>query len=489
MSRFQQVFERFTAEHFKDHPRPAEVDPAEKYILRGDPKHLKSIKQYSLAGWDWALAEALAPPGEFQDEDRRVVQAIVASGMGLCLGRWLGQHLRAEKPNEDSFGPVREALLAQPRTAKMFLPWVGSSALDLEYEGRPTSAGRFMLGLPDNELAEVAKRSGTHNEANAHSRTGLVEFLIAHAPERILVLGDGLFAAQSEWVNIDVAELLVNKGGVKFIPVISKFLAKVKDPCVRYFITAPLAERQPAEFLEIAEKAGLDVLRGTSAPGHCRRTTEWLLDHVGDSVIPKIAKILGQTIPGAGEPHDIVDAIVQKRNRGALPVLREALKREQIVGWGGHVLYLEHYYLVFLKQLVAIKEDCDDELIVARIQLLLNDEYNSCAEHLFPLAIQSRIPAAIDLVWARTEHASKPMRRGAAQALAALGDEAVPRAEALLRHRKAELRETAIQLLQAVGTPRAKEVLRARLPEEKTARIAELIREAVGEEPPSRRGR
>ena len=250
---------------------------------------------------------------------------------------------------------------------------------------------------------------------------------------------------------------------------------------------SPLAERQPREFLADAENAALIALQGdTICRGHCGEMTEWLLKHVGDPVIPKLAAIMATAYAGCGEYEQLTSVAVKLLGNAPCPFCDPPSNREEPTNEHGLELHHDLYYVHYLKLLLPIKETQDDELIVARIRLLMGPPYRGTqADILFDLALTSRIPAAIELVASYLEHSAKTKRRLAAQALATLGDAALPQAPALPGHPKAELRETGIALLTAIDSPRARELLRSRLAEESTAKLCDLIRKALLDESPA----
>ena len=64
-------------------------------------------------------------------------------------------------------------------------------------------------------------------------------------------------------------------------------------------------------------------------------------------------------------------------------------------------------------------------------------------------------------------------------ALVSLGDAGIGPAAALLRNRKADVREMAVRVLSAIGTPKAQKALQAHLADEGAAKLCALIREAL----------
>src|SRR5687767_7207127 len=75
----------------------------ERYIDTGDPASLKKITPAKGQNNYWAssLADALRPPRQWEDEDRRLVHVFKAAGVGEVVWRWLNRQLPQEKPEED----------------------------------------------------------------------------------------------------------------------------------------------------------------------------------------------------------------------------------------------------------------------------------------------------------------------------------------------------------------------------------------------------
>ena len=483
MSRFQKKFDAITRQYFTDQPRPKEVDAPERYIVRGDPAAWAKTKPRSLIGWGHDLCAALPDPRQLEAEDRRAIQVIVLACGDFALGRWLNGHLETEPPGEDLYGFVWAALREQPRTAALVLPWTGHSVTCWETDAGLTSAGRFLLALPDADLATVVKHSGSYEEANPGSRLELLEFLFKHCPDRVPALGANLFAAAGDSVNGEVVEMLMERGGPACAPVVAAFADRSKDLWARFAAASRLAERDAEKYYPAAEKAGLGILRGKAdshVPGQYGPVAVWLLKRGGSAAVAKVAACMNNPNSGAIEFDEVLAAATETLGVGARPIVRAALEPEEFTGADG--VALDAFYPIYsrLLWLIPIKESTDDDLIVRKLQRLAAD-----AQFRWPLLIElaqtSRIPAAEELVWGLAEHKSKAVRTAAVAALAGLGDSAVPRAETLLQHRKADARETAVHILSAINTPRAREVLRARLAEEAAAKLCDLIRAALPE--------
>ncbi|WP_461075042.1 DUF4132 domain-containing protein [Spirosoma flavus] len=82
-------------------------------------------------------------------------------------------------------------------------------------------------------------------------------------------------------------------------------------------------------------------------------------------------------------------------------------------------------------------------------------------------------------IWALTRHKSKQMREIAAVTLAKLGEIAIPEAEKLLRHKKADFRQTGALLLSLIRTDRAQSLLMDALNTEKNDDTRDVMLESL----------
>src|SRR5688500_9212236 len=73
----------------------------EQYVDRGDPATLKKIASQAQTGIfsGHSLTEALRPPRQWEEEDRRVVHVLLAAQWDDALWTWVDAQLAQEKPD------------------------------------------------------------------------------------------------------------------------------------------------------------------------------------------------------------------------------------------------------------------------------------------------------------------------------------------------------------------------------------------------------
>jgi hypothetical protein len=438
-----------------------------KYIETGDPAALGRLgpSPNLWEGWTYSLPGVLADPGAMGDEDRRALHVLAAIESFDRIGEWLSKALGRAKGDESLHDLVREEL------ASVNVPAVRVSAMTVAYvpnlarAGRPNSAGRHLLALPDADLSAAVQRAGAlgHGWARTAALPRLAEFLLDFAPER---LGPLIPAMELE---PGLAEAILRKGADRYEPAIADAWRKVKGQAERFMIGQVLAkhdrERYGREMLEIAR-----AVLGDNQRVHIHDDAGiWMLQNFGAKVLDEFVAYLGRTAE-SGVPEyvrgRIMSEAVKVLGARALPAVLATIRTPDA-----------QVHFEALSRLV----DFDDGAYGLRIQAELERRLTgmeglaqsihgtSLADALvgtINLAARWRPAALADQFWELLGHRLRPVREAAARALGRLGGEVVPRAAAMLADRKADRRAAAVTVLATVGTPQALEAIENRLDEE-----------------------
>lgn len=252
MTRVQQALEQLG--RFPGFPQKL----IEQYILTGDRKALSQIQPAQNGGWSWegtVLAKALAPLRDWTDDDRRVLHVMFARMTLGSLGEWLNDVLRKEKPGDDIVAAVRAELASLEATAS------GIDALFRQVhvfarDGKPTSAGRYVLSIADPDLRNVVQQ-GVFDGLNV----ALVEFLVEFAPDRIPPLFPVLLTESSGTSNnAYAARLMLRKGGARFEKEVHDFFQSMKNTWYRFHLAQEFFEVDPVRYRQ-------EALEAASFPG------------------------------------------------------------------------------------------------------------------------------------------------------------------------------------------------------------------------------
>src|SRR5688572_23387787 len=119
----------------------------EDYFRTGNPKSLAKIPKSNQGGfWGANLANALALPPQWTEQDRRVIDILCASGIHEYLFEKLNTDLISEPDGEDFHKAYRDQIkgLSSERLALH----TGANTRNLLRDGKPTSSARYLTALP-----------------------------------------------------------------------------------------------------------------------------------------------------------------------------------------------------------------------------------------------------------------------------------------------------------------------------------------------------
>ena len=163
------------------------------YVLEREDAALAFIKPEGRWNFgDHSLTDALRPPLEWQEEDARLVRALVQWGSLEALSQWLDMHLKAEKAGQsfhEAFCRELEGFSRQD-VATFTLQRLSNLLVD----GRATSAGQFVLGLSDPDLSRVVKQGEL-----AQAGGKLLELLLKSARGRVPLVVD--LGSGNDWLE------------------------------------------------------------------------------------------------------------------------------------------------------------------------------------------------------------------------------------------------------------------------------------------------
>ena len=444
-----------------------------KYIETGDAGALGRIRSTRMRWESWAhqLPRALSAPGEMDVEDRRALHALAAVEAFEDIGGWLARAMAGERPGENLTEAVRaemETVKVPPeKTAAMIAAFVPLVAQD----GRPNSAGRYLLTLPDSSLRAAAKKAATMQGAYIYE--GIARFLLDSAPERLEPLLEVMIAPSS--CSSDLCRTLLEKGEGRYVSAVHEAVKGAKSLIDRLSIAEVLVQHDPARFRDEMREIARQVLADRKAIEHHDDAGVWLIKNLGDESLPEILaymKWATSTTPKRAEWNHFIN---QKRitveaaevlGKHALPVILAALPT--------HEGFLHH---AALSELCKLDDGTHRDRILSELRRAFADSGDvkpwtygqNDSEHLaeyVKLAAGWDAEATAEDVWKLVGHRLKLIRRAAALTLGRMGDAVVPRAAGLLLERKADLRAAAVLLLATAGSPAAMAALEARVDEE-----------------------
>jgi hypothetical protein len=398
------------------------------YLKTGDAAGLARIrppkKPFDSLAVFLGIAEGLAPIGAMNDENRRELHVLAAIGFLTALELWLDKMLEKEKEGEDIHGLLRVSLQALTNPNKRVLKLTAGHLRKFAREGKPTSAGRYLLGLSKDDLESALQIGIPTSGKGERPNLELVDFLVEALPEQVARHFDERVrnVRARSFLTPSIADILVKKGGRRFL----KYRPVALDEARRALSGEPRTNHHWELIREMIQKFGTDVVPDMIA--YLKRKT---ISYYQSHAVQTSAKELGKS---------------------SLPVLLAAMQSGN-----------SDLRRVALPYLVEFDDGANDELIQREIQQGFSAKPPSLAEWHVDLAARWKIPLLAESMWPLLNHNSNPVRCKAARALAKLGDVAVPRAAELARAPKSEVRRAAVTLLVTLNTPKALEVLEKRL--------------------------
>ncbi|WP_148590945.1 DUF4132 domain-containing protein [Aquisphaera giovannonii] len=418
------------------------------YIKGGSPAalaQLAAMKDPDTLAID-ELAKVLEASGTLDEEHRRALHAMVAAKAFSSLASWLDRALAEEGPDEDRFGTAAAEVAGQGVAPRTLLHLLANVARD----DRPTSAGRALLALSDEDLAWVLARDEYSN-----LKTWL-EFLLDAAPDRMPPILDRALDPDNPW-DWDVP---MEKDPARYAEILAPKVGSIQSLRCRYYAARHLFRADPARFRAVA----LEAARAMIVDG-----LEWQSDaddamglfgvDVRDAVIAYMktpTRVLSDR--GLSFQHSsVLHSAVDRLGRDAIPVVLAYLDTMRPEPEESHAA--EVGYLM----------DLDDGRVTERIRQELDLGLKAkLIDHrgrfdMLELAARWGPEKMADPLWALVRDPGKRARELAVPVVAKLGDAAVrPRAIEMLDGPKADLRETAVALLAALGTPEALDAVAAR---------------------------
>jgi hypothetical protein len=418
------------------------------YLKSGSPAALaqlaamKDRDEYSLR----VLGGKLPAPDVLDDEGRRVLHVLAATRTLSPVGDWLDQALAEEDPEQDIFGMVAAELAPHGVGTKKLLAWVSAVARD----GRPTSAGRALLALSDDDLAWcVAHPEASNLEAQ-------LEFLLDAAPERMPPLIDRALDGKNPWDW----EVPMRKDPARYAEILAPKVASVENLRCRYHALRHLFKADPARFRPIALEAARQMIRDG---------LEWQ-DDAEDALQLFGTDVLDATIAYLETSgHDLADRGLCFQQSSVLHSVRDVLGRDGIPAILATLRTMrpepEESHATEVGFLMELDDGSVTEVIREELDLGLKAKLIDYRGKFEMLDLVARWGAErmADQLWALARDSSKKVRDLVVPVLAQIGDEAIrPQAVKMLEGSKADLRETAVALLAKLGTPEALDVLAAR---------------------------
>lgn len=432
----------------------------EDYLQTGNPRALAKINRKNSGGyWGAELAGALARPDAWTDQDRRAVDILCAAGIHEYLFVRLDTDLAVEPEGEDFHRRLREQV--KGLSAEKLAIQTATSIRQLLRDGKPTSAGRYLLGLPENDLRIAL----VHSVEHAYG-TRLLDFLLDHAPRRVPPLAEYVLNEVEESLARHVAASLLTRGGKTFQPAVEKRYRSISNKEQKFLLAGALAAFDPKKWgpVALADARKVLTLQGIDSP-HAH-ACEWMLKTYPDETFQDVLQVLSREGAEADQylRCTLLGAAVGILGDRALPMVHVVLK----LGDGPA-------RLAALPCLIDRNVSSDDAVIKAEIERGLREPVPGIALKFIGLAGRWKLPLIEDALWSALSHRSRPVRSAAARTLGRLGDPAIPKAVARFKERKADTRAAAVTVLTTINTPKALEALDARLDVEEDDDVRDVI--------------
>lgn len=455
------------------------IKAIEQYVRTGDEKILAQIKPAPQTGWSWeggALAAALGKSGSWTEENRRLVHVLHALRLLGSLGEWLDGALRQEKEGADAFAPIRielESCEATTADIASALKQVRAFARD----GKPTSAGRFVLSLADADLHSAIKSPPTHHD---FLNLELIGFLIDFAIDRVPLLLPLVLIDRGHQSNNGgaAASVILQKGGKRFESEVHAFFLSMKDPWHRFLLAQSFYDYDSAKYSDEALAAARASLAGPSGMNNHGPVGEWMLAKYGAAVLDDMVNYLDDKNQNKAWhwKTGILKAAVAALGKDALPAVHATLRGE------AH----SDLRLDAVNYLIALNDGSQDGLIHSELEGFLKAEAdprpNYRTTDTYTLAVR-----AIGLIgrwnpirfseslWQLFGHKSKAVRDAAARVLGLTGEGSVATATKLLRDKKAATRLAAVLVLTTANSAAALKALEDRLDDEADDTVRDAI--------------
>jgi hypothetical protein len=474
-----------------------------------------------VAWWAMPLARSLGDPRSWGILETRLLRLLLALGChDVVAEHWLAARLEAEGAGEDAFGVLARELAGCGMGGVQTAVFALLRARPLVCSGRPTSAGRFLIGIDDEDLVEalesVLSMDPTAGVVAAQRGLELLFLLAPFQPARATAIAP--FFVHAGFQDTGLGRLAAALGSKESFDAGRALKALGSDAGLRVEWLAQLAEIEPETWRERALDEARRFLQRAAAPaphvaaaepsrfvldshGKPARTAlvprPWplglaasseraalaartLLRHLGSEALEPIALAIRAPEGDASLQCALLAAAAAALGEASLPALEAACAR------GDSALRLHAcHHLSTLESEVA---RCRFEEETAKGLEAAGDLDAGSFLDLFTGLEAS--PRLIDAALSLLRHDIKPLRDELVRLLAPHAGLAAERAAPLLESPIDGLRSRALQLLVGLEHPRAFEAIERHLEVEKNARIRNRVlrqiaskgREALGRE-------
>ncbi len=440
------------------------LDAAERYVVSGDRAELARVSPPGGAGYILgSLVQAMAPPPGWGDADRRTLHVLAAAQHLDLVGGWLDEALAEEKDGEDLHGLVRAELAAAKVEDHAITKFTARRVHRLARNGRPTSAGRFLLAQRDGVLRDAIVAAADELGAGSHL-PALLGFFLDVAPDRVPKLLPA-FLETNGWKLPPICAFLLEHAGERHEKDVVAVFRGEKHTNIRFQIGVALDRLAPERHGRAVLEAARASLGGPPDSNHHPSVAEWMLTRFPGETLPDVVK----HVSSPGSPffqRGVVAVAVKVLGKAAAPVVLAAIEHgdpETRLAAVGQLLDLGMLPDVARSGITAGLADTNAGAVVRFLALAARVDLSGLAAQIWPLL----------------DHKSKPVRDAAARALGRLGEAAVAPAVERLSAKKATTRLAAVGVLTVAATPAALAALEARLQTEEDEDVRDAIYRAV----------
>jgi hypothetical protein len=443
--------------------------PLLSFVTTGNENALAAALQ-KLVSHTWMLYALkdvwrhISDPEQISDEEKRAMRVAVELRVTKLLTEWLKPRLEHAPAAENAALAVyREAFgsgnAASVRCAAAIIESLGD-CLEDGY-ARSNAAGRFVLSLSDEELAEAGAQAMTVFDA--------LGFLCRHVPQRIKsIAGSFLQEGRDNYRRLSdrVCSLLLAHDASALEQIVAEGVARETAQGSQARVLELLAEHFPGKYLQAAREINLAILSHdwSSIPfDHSVKSFGWLVNRYGAEILPDVAEQLSSYKWTPIVIHNL-GTLADALGPAATPGMIAALKHADI-----------DVRLEALLRLIGWADPKNDPAIQSGLEIGLAEPDVNVVIKCIGLAGRWRPAAMEPVLWKLFEHKSKPVRQAAARALAKTGAGAVARASELLAAKKAAVRSAAVTLLAIAETPAAANALEARVDDETDEEVRDQI--------------
>lgn len=417
------------------------------YITTGDPAGLKAVTKTRSAIYNvgWILESILSDPKTMSDTDSRILDVLVATGLVETVGKWMWPHIEKEAEGEDLHVLMRRALADRKVPESAIIETTLTCMRDLSREGKPNSAGRYLLSLDDKQIKQTVSAM-----RDDYRVSDLFAVLIEFAPERTpLVIQDVL---DPKHRSPFLFRALLKQGNKEYVRLIEDAFHKESAAPDKFWMGCVLTEFNKRKHLDDTLAVARALLGAPSSIGSHTDAAAWLVDMFGIDGLKEVTAYLAK--PGdARAKHNVLEAVVEKLGPKAIDAVRAAATNsDPEIGVEGMTV------------LAGMNDEGrEDQAVETGLRLGLRQTDAKHLVRFLGLAHRWKPSTLQDLLWPLLEHKSKPVRDTTVRVLGGIGDTVVSRAVPLLEHRKADCRLAAVQLLAGLNTPEASQHVEQRL--------------------------